>query len=122
MARRTPYRFAEIGLMAVVLIGLGILRFSRLTEEEQLVIELEASLEQLFHMEADHFRKHKQYFDPATPEYRQYLPWLDQYDCEVRADKRGFAVIARADLDGDGQIGVWRIDESGPVVKRLVAD
>lgn len=116
------HRFAEIGLIAVVLLGLGILSFSRLTLEEQLLIELEASLEQLFHMEADHFRKHKQYFDPATPEYSKYLPWLDQYACEVRADRRGFAVIARADLDGDGQIGVWRIDESGPEIKWLVAD
>ena len=123
MARPHPLsRLVEIVLILLFLAGVGLVKFSRLTEEEQLVIELEASLEQLYTMEADQFRRHKRYFDPKAPEYREYLSWLDRYKCEVQADAMGFTVIARADLDGDGKTGVWRIDESGPVPQVLVSD
>ena len=116
------FRLVEIGLIVLFLMGVGIVRFSTLTEQEELVIELEASLEQLYALEADHFLKHKRYFDPAAPEYRDYLVWLDEYECEVRASARGFTGIAKADLDGDGEMGVWRIDERGAVPQVLVAD
>ena len=119
---RPLFRLVEIGLMLLILMGVGIDKYSTLTEEEQHVIELEASLEQVYAMEADHFRRHKRYFDPAAPEYREYLAWLDEYECEVQADARGFTVIVRADLNGDGYMGVWRIDESGPVPQVLVSD
>ena len=119
---RSLYRLVEIGLILLVLAGVGTVKFSRLTAEEELVIELEASLEQLYALEIDHFRRHKRYFDPEAPEYRDYLVWLDEYECEVRAHAGGFTVIAKADLDGDGVVGVWQVDQSGPVPQVLVSD
>ena len=123
MPRSVPlFRLVEIGLILLFLAGVGIVKFSKLTEEEERVIELEASLEQLYALETDHFRRHKRYFDPEAPEYRDYLAWLDEYECEVRVHTRGFTVIAKADLDGDGDVGVWGIDQSSGVPQVLVSD
>ena len=119
---RLPLRYLEIGLIVLLLVVLGIVTFSRLSTEEKAVIELEASLEQLYHMEADYFARHKRYFDPQADDYRDYLPWLEDCACEVRFGTTAWSVIARADIDGDGEVGAWRIDESGGLVERLVED
>ena len=114
--------YAEIALIVLVLVGLGIVKFSSLTPAQQREVEIRAGLEQLSHLEADHFQKHRRYFDPAAPEYRAYLRWMDEYACDVRGEATGFTVVLRADLDGDGQLGVWRVDETSPEVRRLVDD
>lgn len=114
--------FVEITLIVAILVVVGIVRFSNLTPAQQRDVEICAGLEQLYHLEADHFLKHRRYFDPSAPAYRAYLKWMDEYACEVRSEGTGFSVVLRADLDGDGQVGVWRVDETSPEVRRLVDD
>ena len=114
--------YVEVALIVLFLVVVGIVRFSSLTPAQQREVEIRAGLEQLCHLEADHFLKHRRYFDPAAPEYRAYLKWMDEYACDVRGEGTGFSVVLRADLDGDGQMGVWRADETSPEVRRLVDD
>lgn len=118
-----PYlKYLEIGVIVLILIGLGIVRFSRLTPAQEREVDLRAGMEQLYQQEADHFARQKRYFDPASPEYRPYLRWMDEFQHVVRWDGASFAVTVQADLDGDGEMGVWRVDDGGPEVKLLVED
>ncbi|HJP31104.1 MAG: hypothetical protein QF689_07935 [Candidatus Latescibacteria bacterium] len=115
--------WAEILVILAILGGIGIARFSRITPAEAREIQLEAGLMQLYEMEADHFARHGQYFAPDDPLYRAYLPWLEEYAYEARHDPtRGFSVVVYADLDGDGELGTWRVDESMPEVVHPAAD
>jgi len=115
--------WGEILLIVLILGGIGIARFSRITPAEAQEIQLEAGLLQLCEMEADHFARHGEYFCPDDPAYRAYLPWMDKYATETRYNlRRGFSVVVHADLDGDGEIGAWRVDESMPEVARAAKD
>lgn len=116
-------QWVEISLILAILGGIGIARFSAITPAEALEIRLEAGLLQLYEMEADHFARHGVYFRPDDPAYRAYLPWMEEYAIEVRHDPtRGFSVVVHADLDGDGEPGAWRVDESMPEVVRAAND
>jgi hypothetical protein len=103
----------EILVIAAILCGIGIATFSRITPGEALEIQLEADMLQLYEMEADHFARYGQYFRPDAALYRAYLPWMEEYDVDVRHDATGgYSVVVHADLDGDGELGSWRVDES----------
>ena len=113
----------EVGLLLALLAVIGIARFSRLTVAERLEIQLEAGMLQLYEMEVDHLRRHGTYFPPRDPAYGRYMPWMRVYEVEARHEGReSFSVVVRADLDGDGEPGVWRIDHSSPEVQRLQED
>ena len=123
--RRSPwwYDYADVLFILAVLLAIGVVEFSRIGQEERRAIELEARLEQVYEFEMDHYRTHGRFFDPRSARYRPYLGWLDDCDCDVRlGGSEQFSVVARADLDGDGQPGVWRIDETSPMAVRLAAD
>ena len=116
-------QWVEVPLILAILGGIGVARFSAITPAEALEIRLEAGLLQLYEMEADHFARNGVYFRPDDPAYRAYLPWMEEYAIEVRHDpRRGFSVVVHADLDGDGEAGAWRVDESMPEVVRAVND
>ena len=123
---RSPrwYRNADVLLILVVLLAIGALHYSTLTAEQRREIELKARLEQVHEFEMDYYTRHKRYFDPRAAQYRSYLGWLQDCDCDVRLGRGGvdFSVVARADFDGDGQAGVWRIDETSPMAVLLVKD
>ena len=117
------FLWGEILLILAILAGIGIARFSAITPAEALEIQLEAGLLQLYEMEADHFARHGEYFRPDDPAYRAYLPWMEEYIIEARHNpRRGFSVVVHADLDGDGELGAWRVDESTPEVVRAAKD
>ena len=121
--RRRWWPWLELGLLLTLLAVIGIVRFSRLTVTERLTIQLEAGLQQLHEMEIDHLRRHGRFFHPRDPAYGPYLPWMRLY--EVQSGHRGresFSAVVRADIDGDGQPGVWRIDQTSPEVQRLQED
>lgn len=113
----------EIGLLVAILAAIGIVRFSRLSVAERLAIQLEAGMRQLYEMEVDHLERHGRYFPPRDPAYGRYMPWMRLYEVEARHEGReSFSVVVRADLDSDGEPGVWRIDQSSPEVQRLQED
>lgn len=116
------YRYLEVVLILVVLIGLGVARFSRITPEQQQEIALEAGLEQLYQLEQEHFRQSRSYFDPTDSLAGLEWQWIKGYEWDVRIQQNGFWIAARADLDGDGEKGVWFIDDKSPVVHRLAQD
>ena len=120
---RRWWPWLELGLLLALLAGIGIVRFSRLTVAERLTIQLETGLQQLHAMEIDHLRRHGRYFPPRDPAYGRYLPWMQLYEVEAgHAVRESFSVVVRADIDGDGRPGVWRIDQSSPEVQRLQED
>ena len=121
--RRRWWPWLELGLLLALLAGIGIVRFSRLTVPERLTVQLEAGLQQLHEMEIDHLQRHGRFFHPKDPAYGPYLPWMRIYEVEAGHEGReSFSAVVRADIDGDGLPGVWRIDQTSPEVRRLQED
>ncbi len=116
------FGYVEIAAIVLILLLLGIVKFSRVTEEQVREIQLEARLEQLYEFEQSHYEKSGRYFNPTTPRFKAYFQWIDEYDCDLRSEENSFVAVVRADLDEDGEIGVWRIDETSSEIRRLVAD
>ena len=113
----------ELGVLLAVLVGLGIARSSHITPAQRLEIQLEAGLLQLHALEADHFAQHGVYFDPGAPAWHAHLPWMARYPFEARHDVlHGWSVVVHADLDGDGDPGAWRVDQSEPQVRQVIDD
>lgn len=120
---RRWWPWLELGLLLALLAGIGIVGFSRLTVTERLTIQLEAGLQQLHEMEIDHLRRHGRFFPPKDPAYAPYLTWMRLYEVEAAHEGReSFSAVVRADIDGDGRPGVWRIDQTSPEVQRLQED
>jgi hypothetical protein len=114
------YRHIGMAFLVLALLVTGAYKYSRITPEEQQRIELEAGLEQLYQIEKAHFERHQSYFDPT--EKTAQWPWLSCCKWEVGVEGNIFWALARADLDGDGSEGIWRIDEQSPVVYLLKED
>ena len=121
MARHT-FRYIELAAIVVILLILGIVKFSHVTAEEAQEIVLEARLEQVHQFQQSHHARTGSYFHPRSRAFRSYFKWVDEYDCELRARRNQFSAVVRADLDGDGELGVWRIDETSPEVQVLIED
>ena len=64
-----PLRLIELTLLVLVIIGLGMVHFARLTPHQRALIQLEARLEQLYLLEKVHFDEHGRYFDPNDKRY-----------------------------------------------------
>ena len=116
----TGYRLLSTLLFLLLLGGLGIAKYIRVTSEEHRRLELEAALKQVFSLEQVYFQQHQRYFDPADSTQGLPSQWLKGYRWESRANRYSFWVLVRADLDGDGEEGIWRLDEQGS--QALVAD
>jgi hypothetical protein len=119
---RHTITWVEIALLVFILLAIGILHFSRVTPADKAEIQLEAGLEQLYYLQATHFRRHGTYFHPDDDAYRDYLPWVELYRWEARVEAEGFRVVVHADLDDDGASGSWGIDSAAPIVRRIIAD
>ena len=116
------YLRLEILVLLLVLIGLGIAEYSRITLEQQREIELITGLEQLSQLEAAYFREHNRYFDPTDAFLGLEWNWIDVYHWDVEVREAAYRIDVRADLDGDGKVGIWRIGHEEPGVRTLVED
>ena len=116
-----PY-YLETVLLLVVLIGCGLIHFSHIDPMQQRRIELEAGLEQLYYVEQAHAYEHGRYFNPADSSMGLQWQWMEDFEWECRVLDDGFWIVAVADLDGDGEKGIWYIDESRPEVRQLHED
>ena len=114
--------WVEIVLIVVALSVLGMWHFSQLSPDQERYIALEGGLEQLYWMEIAYYGVHGRYFDPTDPIEGLDWPWIDQYNWEVRIDEEKFWFVVRADLNGDGRIGAWVLDQRGPEMRNLMDD
>ena len=114
-------RYLETGSLLLLLVVLGVLHFSQVTEKERIEIELQAGLEQLYALEQAHFERFGRYFDSTDSVAGLEWRWLESYNWEVKGQESGFWIAARADLDGDGEEGIWFLDEES-VLRALVED
>ncbi|MEW6750166.1 MAG: hypothetical protein AB1505_04220 [Candidatus Latescibacterota bacterium] len=112
----------QVGVLLVFLLAMGAGYHMRVTPLEQRELELEAGLEQLYHMEAAYFAEHGRYFDPTNPSSGLQWKWMRRFTWEFHASGNTFWLTARADLDEDGQPGMWSVDARGPHVRRVVDD
>lgn len=117
-----PLRLIELTLLVLVIIGLGVVHFARLTPHQRALIQLEARLEQLYLLEKTHFDKHGRYFDPNDGNIRSAWWRIEGYTWEFWPVGEGFWLVVRADLDGDGEIGAWAMDAAHPQVSTLNQD
>ena len=115
-------RYIELSAIVVVLFIFGIVKFSHVTPEQRQIIVLEARLHQLYEFEHRHREERGWYFSPRSRQFHNYFRWLDEYDADVRSSRKRFSAVVRADLDGNGKLGVWRIDDTGPEVQVLIED
>lgn len=116
------YRHLGTLLLLIALVGLGIAKYSRVSPEIQRRLELETSLEQVCSLEQVYFQQHQRYFDPADTTLGMPAYWLRGFHWESRAGRHSFWVLVRADLDGDGEEGIWRVDEQSRQGLVLVED
>ena len=77
-----PLRVIELTFLVLVLIGLGVVHFSRLTPHERALIQMEACLEQLYLFEKAYFAKHGHYFDPNDKGIRRAWWQIEGYTWE----------------------------------------
>jgi hypothetical protein len=112
----------ELALLALLLLGVGAVVFSRVTPVDRRQIELEAGLEQLYWMEQAHHAATGCYFDPTSPDDAFVWPWMGAFEWDYRTESPGFWLVVRADLDGDGWAGSWGIDARGPQARQLMDD
>lgn len=110
------------GLLILLLVGLGIAKFSGITSDQRQEIELQAGMEQLYWVERGYYEEQGRFFDPLEPGLGLAWEWMEAFEWDVRIQPEGFWIAARADLNGDGQAGMWVIDERAPVVHRLAPD
>lgn len=118
------YRHIGTALLVLALLGMGAYKYSRISYEQRRLLELEVGLEQLYLIEQAHFERHGRYFDPTELDGGGGSPWrwLECCRWEIGVENNMFWVIARADLDGDGNEGAWRIDGQNPQVQLLKDD
>jgi hypothetical protein len=116
------YRLLETLVLLVILIATGVVTYSGIDPAQRRRIQLEAGLEQLRELELAHRREHKHFFDPTDPATGLEWKWIERYDWEVEAGWNRFEIAVKADLDGDGEEGVWRIDSETPNVRRVSED
>ena len=116
------YAYGEVGLLVLVLVLFGVGHFARLSPQQQREIELEAGLEQLYLLQQAHFAEHDRYFDTADPAEGLDWQWMENYDWEFRGGADNFWLVVKADLNSDGQFGIWGVDSYSPQVRRLVDD
>lgn len=116
------YSPLETLTLLIILIAAGAVTHSGIETAERRQIQLEAGLEQLRQLELAHRREHKHFFDPTDPANGLNWKWIEGYQWEVEAGWNRFEITVRADLDGDGAAGVWRIDSETPTVRRLFED
>jgi hypothetical protein len=120
--QRELLRYLELAAVVTLLLVIGIVKFSRVTDEEKRQIVLEARLEQVYQFQKNHHAKTGSYFHPRSRAFISYFGWIEEYDCELRSRRDEFSAVVRADLDGDGDIGVWRIDHTSPDVQSVTED
>ncbi len=113
---------AEMAALLLALAGLGVMHFSRLSPAEQARVDLEAGMEQVYRLELDFHTENGRYIDPTDPAEGLEWAWVDRYRWEFSATADSFTAEVRADLDEDGDVGVWVIDQRTPRPRRLVAD
>ena len=116
------YRPLETSFLILLLLGISAYNFSQLPSEEQREIELEAGLEQLYFLEQIFYQTHQRYFDPTDPASGLGWKWMEAYQWGCQAGPNGFWIRVQADLDSDGAMGIWRIDQKGPTIHRLIPD
>ncbi|MSR84159.1 MAG: hypothetical protein EXS58_14755 [Candidatus Latescibacteria bacterium] len=116
--------FRHLGtlFLLIVLIGLGIAKYSQIPPQTKRRLELETSLEQVCRLEQVYFQQHRRYFDPADSTQGMPAHWLRGFHWESRAGRHSFWVLVRADLDEDGEEGIWRVDEQSQQGLVLVED
>ena len=116
------YGAVEIALICVALGIMGAWHFAQVTPEQARQIELEAGLEQLYLMEQAHFEQYGRYFDPTDLQEGLDWSWMKAYEWEVRLGPETFWLVVRADVDVDGRVGAWAIDQESPQVRNLMDD
>jgi len=114
--------YLEMGLLALVLVVLGIAHFSKLSPQRQRQLELEMGLEQLYYQEQAYFEEYGRYFDPANPEKGVEWEWMQSYTWDVRLRQDQFYITARGDLDGDGEMGIWSVESKDAVPHQVAPD
>ncbi len=119
--RRWQAELEVLGL-AVALWVVAASAVLRLSPAERRQIELEAGLEQLQALEQQYFAATHRYFDPTRRDEGLAWSWMDGFDWEYQAAPGGFRLLVRADVDGDGEPGVWSIEAGTPGVRQLAGD
>jgi len=122
MKKRKGFEYTEICMLVVFLSYLGLQYFTVLSESYIKEIELRAGMEQLYLIEQSYYGVYGKYFDPTDPSFGLNWPWMDHHEWEVRLDDSVFWIVVSTDLNSDGRIGIWAMDQTSPVLTNLSDD
>ncbi len=122
MKNRKGFEYTEIGILIVFLSYLGLQYFTQISESHIREIELRAGMEQLYLIEQSYYELYGKYFDPTDPNFGLNWSWMDHHEWEIRLDDSVFWIIVSTDLNSDGRIGIWAMDQTSPILTNLSDD
>lgn len=114
--------FIEVIMLIVSLNYIGIRHFSSLSKSHIKELHLRAGMEQLYLIEQCYYGIYGTYFDPRSANWGLNWSWMDYHDWQIRLDSSAFWIVVSTDLNNDGRIGVWAMDQTSPVLTNLSDD
>ena len=112
----------ELIMLIFCLNYIGIWHFSILSKSRIKELHLRAGMEQLYLIEQHYYGIYGKYFDPKNTNWGLNWSWMDYHDWQIRLDDSAFWIIVSTDLNNDGRIGIWAMDQTSPVLTNLLDD
>ena len=122
MKNRKIFECVEAFALAILLIYLGFQHFTVLSESHIKQLHLKFGMEQLYLIEQRYYADYGTYFDPTDDSWGLNWSWMDYHDWEIRLDDSLFWIVVSSDLNNDGRIGIWAMDQTSPVLTNLSDD
>ena len=122
MKRTKGFEYAEVGILIVFLSYLGLQYFTVLSDSRIKEIQLRTGMEQLYLIEQSYYGVYGKYFDPTDSNSGFNWSWMDHHEWEIRLDNSVFWIVVSTDLNSDGRIGIWAMDQTSPLLTSLSDD
>jgi hypothetical protein len=122
MKRTKGFEYAEVGILIVFLSYLGLQYFTVLSDSRIKEIQLRTGMEQLYLIEQSYYGVYGKYFDPTDSNSGFSWSWMDHHEWEIRLDNSVFWIVVSTDLNSDGRIGIWAMDQTSPLLTNLSDD
>ncbi|MEE3235554.1 MAG: hypothetical protein VX294_15435 [Candidatus Latescibacterota bacterium] len=122
MNSRKIFEYTEVITLIVFLSYMGLQHFTSLSEPRIKQLQLEAGMEQLYLLEQSYYRESGKYFDPTDPKFGLNWSWMDNHEWEIRLGDALFRIVVSTDLNSDGRVGIWAMDQTSPMLTNLSDD
>jgi hypothetical protein len=106
-------QFLLPGLLLLTLCTLVVYRFTSRTESDDERARARVILQSIYNLEVSHHKKHGSFIpinEISNSDILKLRPIPGRFRYRVDITDSSFLATAKADLDGDGKVEVWRVD------------